>query len=98
MPNMSDIEPSLAALRLVQKIVKTGKLTTAAAQLHISQSAASHALKILETQVGTALFVRERWGLRLSEAGQRLLPHIEGVFAHLAEIRAEVARLAKLDT
>ena len=58
-----------------------GKLTRAAGELHMSQSAASHALTSLESQLGASLFVRSREGLRLSEAGQRLCPLIEAALA-----------------
>jgi DNA-binding transcriptional LysR family regulator len=95
---MSSFEPSIPAMRLVLEIVKTGKLTTAASRLNISQSGASHALRVLESQVGTSLFVREWEGLRLSEAGQRLLPHIEQALGNLDAIRAEAAGLSQLKT
>ena len=87
---MKDFEPSIASLRLVVKIVATGKLTRAASQLHMSQSAASHALRVLEAQVGARLFVRERGGLKLSEAGQRSLPRIEAALGNLEAMRAEL--------
>jgi DNA-binding transcriptional LysR family regulator len=95
---MNHFEPSISSFRLVLKIVQTGQLTAAASQLYMSQSGASHALRVLESQVGTELFLREWEGLRLSEAGQRLLPYIEGVLDNLEAIRAEVAGLAKLET
>jgi DNA-binding transcriptional LysR family regulator len=41
---MNNFEPSIPPMRLVMEIVKTGKLTTAASRLHMSQSGASHAL------------------------------------------------------
>lgn len=85
-------------MRLVMEIVKTGKLTTAASRLRMSQSGASHALRTLECQVGATLFVREWEGLRLSEAGQRLLPHIERAIVNLDAIRAEAAGLSELKT
>lgn len=88
---MTRFEPSIPALRLVLKIVETGKLTSAASLLHISQSGASHALKMLESQLGAELFVREWEGLRLSEAGQRLLPRIEAALDSLETIRTEAA-------
>jgi iron complex outermembrane recepter protein len=56
------------SLRLVIAIVHTGKLTAAAKALHMSQSAASHALKTLESQVGVPLFQRQRDGLYITEA------------------------------
>jgi hypothetical protein len=50
---MNKFEPSISSLRLVIKIVQTGKLTSAASQSHMSQSAASHALGVLvELQTG----------------------------------------------
>ena len=39
-------------------IMRLGKLTSAADELHMSQSAASHALKSLESQLGSQLFQR----------------------------------------
>jgi DNA-binding transcriptional LysR family regulator len=94
---MNHFVPSIASLRLVMKIVETGKLTISASQLHMSQSGASHALKVLESQIGAGLFVREWEGLRLSEVGQRLLPHIAGVLNNLDAMRADAAGLAQLD-
>lgn len=73
-------------------------LTAAAAQLHMSQSGASHALRMLESQLGAEIFLREWEGLRLSETGQRLLPHIEAVLNNVDGIRTEVAGLRKLET
>ena len=64
----------------------------------MSQSAASHALAVLESQVGAQLFLRERDGLRLSEVGQKLLPRIESALSSLDAIRAEIATLAMLET
>jgi DNA-binding transcriptional LysR family regulator len=98
MPHMSKFEPSIPAMRLVLEIVKTGKLTTAASCLQISQSGASHALRVLESHVGATLFVRHREGLHLSETGQRLLPHMEQALANLDSIRAEAASLSQLKT
>jgi DNA-binding transcriptional LysR family regulator len=93
---MSRFEPSLPAMRLILEIAKTGKLTTAASRLRISQSGASHALRAYESHVGVTLFVREWEGLRLSEAGQRLLPYIEKALDNLDAIRAEAAGLSQL--
>ena len=95
---MKYFEPSLAALRLVPKIVQTGALTKAASELHMSQSAASHALSSLESLIRSRLFVREHEGLRLSEAGQRLLPLIEDALSAIERIRAEAMGLAAFET
>ncbi len=56
---MNNFEPTISSLRLVLKIVQTGKLTTAASQLYVSQSGASHALRVLESQVEDIETLRE---------------------------------------
>lgn len=94
---MNKFEPPISALRLVVKIVQTGKLTSAASQLHMSQSAASHALSSLESQLGAPLFLREHQGLRLSEFGERLYALIEAALSTLDRIRIEAGNLARLE-
>jgi DNA-binding transcriptional LysR family regulator len=94
---MKYFEPSVSSLRLVATILQMGKLTSAADELHMSQSAASHALKSLESQLGLQLFRREREGLRLTEAGQRLCPLIEAALSSLERIRIEAAGLPALE-
>lgn len=96
MAGMQLFEPSITTLRLALEIAKAGKLTVAASHLRISQSGASHALRALESQIGATLFSRNSDGLRLSEAGQRLLPYIEQALANLDAIRAEAAGLSQL--
>jgi DNA-binding transcriptional LysR family regulator len=94
---MKYFEPSISSLRLVAMIMRLGKLTSAADALHTSQSAASHALRSLESQLGSQLFRRERDGLRLTEAGQRLGPLIEAALSSLDRIRTEAAGLPALE-
>jgi len=95
---MKHFEPSVSSLRLVATILQLGKLTSAADALHMSQSAASHALKSLESQLGSRLFRREREGLRLTEAGQQLCPLIEAALSSLERIRIKAAGLPALET
>jgi len=95
---MKYFEPSISSLRLVAMIMRLGKLTNAADELHMSQSAASHALKSLESHLGSQLFRRGRDGLRLTEAGQRVGPLIEAALSSVDRIRAEAAGLPTLET
>ena len=64
----------------------------------MSQSAASHALKSLESQLGLQLFRRERDGLRPTEAGEQLCPLIEAALSSLERIRTGAAGLPALET
>lgn len=49
-------------------------LSEAAKQLHLSQPTVSHQIKVLEQELGTALFIRVNTGLKLTEAGRLMLP------------------------
>ncbi|MBQ4830142.1 LysR family transcriptional regulator [Alteromonas sp. MMG017] len=61
-------------LQVLLKVAELHSITAAANQLDISSSAASVALKRLEQQLGTQLFVRTTRKIRLSPEGERFLP------------------------
>src|SRR5690606_20053225 len=60
-------------LAIVRAVEKQGTLTAAAQQLHLTQSALSHAIARLERSVGTPLWRREGRRLALTQAGEHLL-------------------------
>lgn len=67
---------SLRQLSVFEAIVRVGKLTLAAQQLAMSQSAASQALKELESALGYGLFQRVGRDLVITDAGLRILPKV----------------------
>lgn len=60
----------------------TKNLTQAAEKLFLSQPAVSAQIKALESDVGTALFVRTNNGMQLTRAGEVLLPEAETLLQH----------------
>ena len=60
----------------------TKNLTQAAEKLFLSQPAVSAQIKALESDVGTALFVRPNNGMQLTRAGEVLLPEAEALLQH----------------
>jgi DNA-binding transcriptional LysR family regulator len=52
-------------------VVATGSFVGAAERLHLTQTAISARVRLLEEQVGRRLFVRNRAGARLTPAGER---------------------------
>ncbi|WP_339458849.1 LysR substrate-binding domain-containing protein [Pseudomonas sp. EA_105y_Pfl2_R69] len=64
-------------LRHFLALSRAGSLSAAAAQLHCVPSNVSARLRQLETQLGAVLFQRQAQRLRLTPAGERLLPHAE---------------------
>lgn len=59
--------------RVFYAVARCGSLTRAAEELHISQPAASQALKQLESRLGTPLFKRKHHGMELTASGGELI-------------------------
>ncbi|MFZ6677808.1 LysR family transcriptional regulator [Undibacterium sp. Tian12W] len=74
-------------------VAREGSFTRAAAQLGVSQSALSHAIRGLETRLDIRLLTRTTRSVSPTEAGQRLLDTIGPRFE---EIEAELAILSEL--
>ncbi|HBD39580.1 MAG TPA: LysR family transcriptional regulator, partial [Cupriavidus sp.] len=56
-------------LSILREVDRQGSLTAAASVLCLTQSALSHAMKKLELQLGTDIWLREGRTLRLTQAG-----------------------------
>ncbi|HTQ06384.1 MAG TPA: LysR family transcriptional regulator [Polyangiaceae bacterium] len=81
-------------LVLVREVEKRGSLTAAAEVLCLTQSALSHAMKKLETQLGTPVWRREGRHLRLTQAGQQVLAVANEVLPRLELAEARLLELA----
>jgi LysR family transcriptional regulator for metE and metH len=71
-------------LAVIREVDRHGTLTAAAEVLCLTQSALSHAMKKLEDNLGTPIWLREGRSLRLTQAGEyllavanRMLPQLE---------------------
>ncbi|GAB4197391.1 MAG: LysR family transcriptional regulator [Sandaracinaceae bacterium] len=73
-------------------VAHRGNLTQTARELRLSPSALSAQIRLLEAQLGEALFVREKRGLVLTEAGRIALAHADGIVAGGQELVATLAR------
>lgn len=75
-------------LEIVRAVDEHGSLTAAAATLHLTQSALSHSIAKLESQLGVAIWQREGRRLRPTQAGEFLLAvanRLAPQFAHAEE-------------
>jgi LysR family transcriptional regulator, cyn operon transcriptional activator len=81
-------------LRCVVAIADHGTFTEAAAALHVSQPALSHAVARLERELGARLFERSTVRTRLTEAGKAFLPSARRALAETDGGRAAVAAVA----
>lgn len=80
-------------LRSLLAIAEAGKLAAAAERVHVSQSALSHQIKVIESHYGTPLFDRTRGGLRFTPAGERLLGLAREVLASIHAAERDLERL-----
>ncbi len=74
-------------------IVETGGFTKAARQLHLTQSALSHQIKNLESQLQTQVFARLGKRIALTQAGEVLFRYATPVLQQLAEAQQVIATL-----
>ncbi|RZI88173.1 MAG: LysR family transcriptional regulator, partial [Pseudomonas sp.] len=72
-------------LQVFVTTAEAGSFSAAARQLDISPALASGAVQRLERSLGIRLFVRSTRKLRLSDDGQRYLPHARQVLEALSE-------------
>lgn len=89
---MSKKLPPLNPLKVFDVVVRTQNLTKAAQELHISQSAVSKQLNVLQTYLGVELFRRERHGISLTHSGQRYAEAITPAFDALAKATSDLMR------
>jgi DNA-binding transcriptional LysR family regulator len=77
-------------LEYVVAIAETGSFTAAAERSHTAQSALSYQIARLESHLGTRLFDRTSRSVRLTEAGQALLPVARRILGDLTDLRTEL--------
>ncbi len=78
----------LPALRVFEAASRNRSFRQAAAELHLSPSAVSHAVRRLEQSLGVALFERDGRAMHLTAAGETLMRHVS---RGLAELQAGMA-------
>lgn len=71
-------------------VARQGSVSAAAQDLHTVQSNVTARLKQLETELGVPLFTRHSRGMRLTDAGTRLLGYAQRLAALADEARAAV--------
>jgi DNA-binding transcriptional LysR family regulator len=84
-------------LRVLQEVVTHGSFSAAAESLHLSQSAVSQQIAVLEKEVGIPLLQRTSDGPKLTAAGEALMSHGDAVMCRLEEAERELAQIAGLE-
>lgn len=79
--------PSTGSLRAFVAVASAGSTLRAAAALNLTQSAVSKQIRLLERELGCALFERTPLGLRPTDAGSLYRPYAEAALEQLARGR-----------
>ena len=85
---------SVNRLVVFDAVVRAGSFTAAARTLGVSQPAVSRQIALLEDELETTLFVRDRTRPRLTVAGQALHEHVDKGFAEIETGLADIRGLA----
>lgn len=78
-------------LKTFLEVSRTRHFGRAAESLYLTQSAVSFRIRQLENQLGASLFTRHRNNIRLTAAGERLLPYAESLMNTWQLAKKEVA-------
>ena len=86
-------ELTLAGLRVVLEVARTGSFSAAADRLQYTQSAVSRQVAVTEKAAGGPLFERHARGVRLTAAGEVVVRHAGKVLDGVAAANQELAGL-----
>ena len=81
----------MSQLRTFRMVAETLNFTRAAERLHVNQSAVSHQIKMLETELGEPLFIRSKRGVSLSQAGKTALGYVERILDETEALRERIS-------
>jgi DNA-binding transcriptional LysR family regulator len=81
----------LSGMRAFEATARVRSVAAAAAELHLTPSAVSHAIRKLEKELGSVLFQRDGRTLKLTSDGEMLMRHIGHAFEELRRGIASVS-------
>ena len=83
-------------LQILREVAMRGSIRGAAQALSYTTSAVSQHLSALERECGVTLLERGQNAVRLTEAGQALLPHVDSILERLAAAETELQAFSGL--
>ena len=88
----------IRVLRYFLETAREGNMTRAAERLFISQPTMSKQLKELENELGTKLFIRSNYSIKLTEAGMLLRDRAEDILSLVDKTEAEFKSLEETNS
>jgi LysR family glycine cleavage system transcriptional activator len=91
------ILPSFNALRAFEAAVRRGSFVAAANELHLTPSAVSHQVKLLEDQLGVRLFSRVGRSVFPTDNGERYYREVTAAFSRIKAATVDLTSSSKSD-
>ena len=88
---------TLFSYEIFDAVARQGSFNKAAQQLHLTPTAISHAIAVMEEELGFALFNRGKTGVTMTSYGASLYPSIRAVLNSDEALKQSVARLNGLE-
>lgn len=88
---------TLFSYEIFDAVARQGSFNKAAQQLHLTPSAISHAIAVMEEELGFALFNRGKTGVTMTSYGASLYPSIRAVLNSDEALKQSVARMNGLE-
>lgn len=83
----------LEQLQAIIEVASTGSISAAARNLETNQPSLSRTIKTLESELNISFFERTSNGVKLTEAGERLLPYISQIIQDVYLLSKEAFRI-----
>lgn len=84
--------------KALKKIIELGSFSKAAENLNYTQSAISQMISSLENELSIKLLKRSRVGIKLTQEGEKLYPHIEKIIYQQEMLEEKTKEIKKLET
>jgi len=88
---------TLFSYEIFDAVARQGSFNKAAQQLHLTPSAISHAIAVMETELGFTLFNRGKNGVTMTSYGASIYPSIRAVLNSDEALQQSIARLNGLE-
>ena len=88
---------TLFSYEIFDAVARQGSFNKAAQQLHLTPSAISHAIAVMEAELGFTLFNRGKNGVTMTSYGASLYPSIRAVLNSDEALQQSIARLNGLE-
>jgi DNA-binding transcriptional LysR family regulator len=89
-PDVGGIEAmTLKQLRYIVMVAEVGNITEAAKKLYISQPSLTHAIHLLENELGIILFARNKHGISVTPEGTRFLRYARQILEQVSMVEEQ---------